>query len=147
MKKKKFLIIGAGITVLVIIVLIALLFPEEGLVNVITDKNEYELGGILKIKIENNSRKTICFSSCYPYLFERKNGEWEGYHYIKCLSEDIAKICISPKDIKAFELSVPLFPIKEGSHRLAIPACIGCDRNERFEENQKFYSNDFIIKQ
>ena len=146
MKKKKFLIIGAGITVLVIIVLIALLFPEEGLVNVITDKNEYELGGILKIKIENNSRKTICFSSCYPYLFERKNGEWESYRYAECSDEDITEVCISPKGIKAFELSVPLFPIKEGSHRLVVPACIGCDRNERFEENQKFYSNDFIIK-
>ena len=72
MEKKKFLIIGAGIAVLVIIALIVLLFPQKGLVNVITDKSEYQLGGILKIKIENNSRKTVCFSSCYPYLFEKK---------------------------------------------------------------------------
>ena len=146
MKKKKFLIIGTGIAVLVIIILIALLFPQEGLVNIVTDKNEYALGDILKIKIENNSGKTICFSSCYPYFFERKNGEWESYHYVNCLDEDVTEICINSKKIKAFELSIPLLPVKEGPHRIVIPACIGCDTNKTFEENQKFYSNDFIIK-
>ena len=146
MEKKKFLIIGVGITILVIIILIALLLPQKGSVNIITDKTEYKLGDILKVKIENNSGKTICFSSCYPYIFERKNGEWESYHYVDCLDKDVTKICVGPKKIKAFELSVPFLLIEKESHRLAIPACIGCNFNEEFRENQKLYSNDFIIK-
>lgn len=146
MEKKKFLIIGTGIALLAIIVLIALLFPQEGLVNVITDKNEYKLGDILKIKVENNLNKNVCFSSCYPYVFERKNGDWESYDYTNCLDSDIVEVCVDSKKIKAFEITIPLSFMEKGDHRLLIPACIGCDRNETFEENQKFYSNDFVIK-
>ncbi len=146
MEKKKFLIIGIGTVVLVIIVLIALLFQQEGLVNIITDKNEYKLGDVLKVKIENNSGKAICFSSCYPYFFERKDKEWSSYRYVDCLDKNLTEICINSKQIKAFELSIPSSLIEEGYHRLAIPACMGCDRNETFEESQKLYSNDFEIK-
>ncbi len=146
MKKKKFLIIGTGIAALVIIILIALLFPQKGLVNVITDKNEYKLGDILKVKIENNLRKTICFSSCYPYYLEKKNGDWESYRYKDCSDENLVEICINSKKIKAFEITIPSSFVEAGTHRLTIPACIGCNSNGAFKEDQKLYSNDFIIK-
>ena len=43
-----------------------------------TDKTEYQPGENLKIKIKNNFKEQICFSSCYPYLLEKKNGEWKN---------------------------------------------------------------------
>lgn len=146
MEKKKFLIIGTGITILVIIILIALLLPRKGLVNIITDKNEYALGAILRVKVENNSRESICFSSCYPYIFERKDGGWESYRYEDCPKEDLVETCVSPKQIKAFEITISSLLMEKGSHRLAIPTCIGCNFNDMFREDQKLYSNDFIIK-
>ena len=145
MEKKKFLIIGAGITILAVIILIALLFPQDGSINIITDKNEYKLGDILKVKIENNSRKSICFSSCYPYIFERKNGEWEGYHYVDCPDEDLTENCVDPKRTKAFEITILSLLTEKESHRLAIPACVGCNFKEVFREDKKLYSNEFVI--
>ena len=52
--------------------------------------------------------------------------------------------CNGKKDVKAFELEIPT--IKTGIHRIALPACIGCSVNNSFNENNRFYSNDFIIK-
>ena len=112
---------------------------------VVTDKKEYKIAEPLKIKIENNLKETICFSSCYPYKFEKKNlnKEWEEYLYIKCEKEDIAKDCIEPQKIKTFEL----LPEKEKSfHRLHLSACIGCKSGEKFREDEIFYSNEFSIK-
>ncbi len=146
MTKKDILIILAGLIVLASITLLAFLIPsnvpEE--VNIITNAGEYKAGDVLKVKIENNLKESICFSSCYPYNIEKKNGEWSSYHYQDCLDRDLNESCIDSRQVKAFELVVPF--IQTGFHRLGISACVGCNTNEVFKEGQKLYSNDFIIK-
>jgi len=146
MEKKNFLIIGAGLIALAVIILVAVLtsskVPEE--VNVITEKTEYKTGDVIKVKIENNLKENICFSSCYPYYLEKKDGEWKSYNYMDCPNSDLVKDCIDSRQVKAFELTA--FSLKEGLHRLAISVCIGCNLEEVFREDQKFYSNEFIVK-
>jgi len=146
MIKKDILIILAGLILLSLIILVAFLIPskvpEE--VNIITDAKEYRIGDILKVKIENNLKENICFSSCYPYNIEKRNGEWNSYRYENCLDSDLNESCINPRQVKAFELVIPF--IKTGFHRLGISACIECNADEVFEQGQKFYSNDFLIK-
>lgn len=145
MEKKNFLTIGAGLIALAAIILVAVLVlpevPEE--VNVITEKTEYKIGDVIKVKIENNLKKNICLSSCYPYYLEKKEEEWKSYYYVDCQNSDLAKDCIDSGQVKAFELIAP--SIEEGLHRLAISACIGCNLDEVFREDQKFYSNEFEI--
>ncbi|MBZ9577900.1 hypothetical protein KJA13_02580 [Patescibacteria group bacterium] len=145
MNKKDFLIIGAGIVILVAIILVAVLTKVPGEVNVITEKTEYKIGDVIKVKIENNLKKNVCFSSCYPYYLEKKEEEWKSYDYMGCPNSDLVKDCIDSRQVKAFELIVP--PIEEGLHRLAISVCIGCNLDEVFREDQKFYSNEFIINE
>ena len=146
MNKKDILIILAGLIVLGLIVLVAFLIPpsvaEE--VSIITNAEEYKIGDVLKVKIENNLKENICFSSCYPYNIEKKNGEWDSYLYGDCLDSNLNQNCISSRQVKAFEFVIPL--IETGFHRLGISACIGCSVNEAFKEGQKFYSNGFLIK-
>jgi len=151
MKKEDFLIIGAGLIILVLIILLSFILPfqpekelSEGGINVITDNGSYGTGDSLKIKIENNSEEKICFSSCYPYYFEKKNGEWIDYEYVECPDGNRAEDCINPEATKAFELVIP--KVKEGIHRIALSACLSCNYNESFEEDKRFYSNTFIIK-
>ena len=149
MKKEDLLIIGAGLIILLVIILAALFLPsqpeEQPLeVKVVTDTESYNKGDSLKIKIENNLNKSVCFSSCYPYYFEKKNGDWVDYDYMNCPNGDLPKDCIDSKNTKAFELVIP--DLGEGIHRLALSACVGCNSEDSFEEDQKFYSNTFIIK-
>lgn len=117
---------------------------QEGKILIATDKREYEAGGTLRVKIENTLKKQICFSSCYPYLLENKNENWESYEYIECQEFNGNGHCIKAGDLKAFELT--LFEGIEGVHRLAIPICIGCKNEDSFREDKRFYSNEFIIK-
>jgi len=143
--KKDFLIIIAGIIILIIIVILSFLVPREaGSISVITDNDIYSAGDNLKIKIENNSGNKICFSSCYPYYFEKKEGAWNNYRYSECSKEDKIEKCVEPENIKAFELEISL--VKKGVHRIALPACIGCNLNELFDENGRFYSNEFLVR-
>ena len=148
MQKKDILIIIGGLALLIFIVLIVFLIfpktPKEKNINVLTDKTEYMAGEVLKIKIDNNLKESICFSSCYPYYIQKKNDNWEDYYYVDCSKENITEKCVEPKQIKAFELTLP--KIEEGFHRLSISACVGCRFNEKFKEDQKFYSNNFIVK-
>lgn len=147
MRKKDILIIIGGIIVLVLVILIASInlgTKKPGSVEVTIDKGEYETGDALRVKIENNLKGNICFSSCYPYYIQKKNDNWENYRYVDCSKENITEKCVEPKQIKAFELTLP--EIEEGFHRLSISACVGCHFNEEFKEDQKFYSNDFIVK-
>ena len=147
MEKKNFLIIGAGLIALAAIILVAFLVPPkvpEG-VNVITEKTEYKIGDIIKVKIENNLKKTICFSSCYPYYLEKKKEEWEGYSYVNCSNSDLVKDCIDSGQVKAFELVTP--SIEQGLNRFAMSICIGCKVDETFREDQRFYSNEFEISE
>jgi len=146
MTKKDFLIILAGLIFLGLIVLTAFLIPpdvpEE--VNIITNAVEYKTGDVLKVKIENNLKENICFSSCYPYNIEKKNGEWNSYSYEDCVGSNLNESCIDSRQVKAFEFIIPF--VDAGFHRLGISACIGCNIDEIFKQGQKFYSNDFLIK-
>lgn len=148
MRKKDILIIIGGVIVLVLVIFasINLGIKKPEYVGIATDKGEYETGNALRVKIENNLKGNICFSSCYPYYIQKqkKNGDWENYRYVDCPKENIAEKCVEPKQVKAFELVLP--KIEEGLHRLVVLACMGCHFNEEFKEDQKFYSNNFIVK-
>ncbi|HHE76771.1 MAG TPA: hypothetical protein ENL27_02215 [Candidatus Parcubacteria bacterium] len=112
---------------------------------IITDRNEYKPNDLLKVKIENASDKKICFSSCYPYYFEKKNHSWKlVFNYTQCRKKDIIKKCAEPEKVKAFELSLP--KISAGVYRLMIPVCVNCNINEKFKKDKLFFSNEFLIK-
>lgn len=143
MENKEFLK-WIGIIVIVAIILAVLFVFQGASVKITTDKKEYKAGDTLKVKIKNDSRENICFSSCYPYYWEKKKENWEDYHYVDCPDNNLVDNCVNPKKVKAFELSIPV--IDNGLHRLAIPACLGCNLQERFREDQRFYSNDFVIE-
>lgn len=137
----------AVVIVIVIVGVIAVYSPQltkPGEIKIETEKTEYQAGDSLKIKIENDLGKDICFSSCYPYYFEKKDGEWISYQYNNCLDSNLAGNCIKAKTAKAFEIIIPR--IQTGAHRLALPACVGCGLQEKFREDQWLYSNDFVIK-
>ncbi len=110
-----------------------------------TDKIEYEEGENLRVSIKNSFKKNICFSSCYPYFLEKKNGQWESYPYGVCEKPDINKTCIEPGQIKIFEINLSF--VEERLHRLALPVCVGCEQGEEFEEIKRFYSNEFTISE
>jgi len=145
-KNKDILILTAGAIFLLAILFIPSFLPKKELLKakVLTDKKVYQQNDILKVKIENKSKKDICFSSCYPYYFEIKNGNWERYQYERCPRENEASKCLDPEKIKAFEINIP--HVGKGIHRLAIPACIGCNVSDKFRNDKWFYSNQFIIK-
>lgn len=145
MSKEDFLTISLGLIILILVIAASFLFPTkaEG-VKVLTDSEDYTIGDKLKVKVENHLDEPICFSSCYAYYFEKKESAWNNYRYKKCLEEDIINNCVDPEDVKAFELEIP--KVQTGMHRMALPACIGCTVNSVFNENNRFYSNEFIIK-
>ncbi len=118
---------------------------EEIDVKVVTDKEEY-VGGkdILKVKIENISQERICFSSCIPFYLKKKDDGYKGFDYNECSREDIAEKCIDPAEVKAFAIDLP--SEVRGEYLLAIPACVGCNIRQIFREDQKIYSNEFVIK-
>lgn len=151
MNKKEALIIVSGVIILAVIILIAYFLPRqpEGqltaqTVKILTDRSEYSPGDALKVKIENNLEEKICFSSCYPYYIQKRNGNWESYHYIECSKENVVDNCVDPKTVKAFELEVP--PVNDGPHRLAIGACLNCELKELFRKEKNFFSNRFFVK-
>jgi len=117
-------------------------------VSISTSQKEYPRGENPKIKIKNNLRKRICFSSCYPYYLEKVNDGLKSYHlrYNDCLFPDVAEVCIEPGQVKAFELLLDEMEIEKTVHRIAVPACIGCALKENFRKDNFFYSNIFIIK-
>ena len=145
MTKKDVLIILIGVAILVIIILLSIFIPRNvESVNILTDNENYDIGDILKVKIENNTENNICFSACYPYYFEKKESTWNNYRYQKCLKDDIIENCVSPNEVKAFEIKIPL--LEKGVHRIVIPLCVQCNTDNPFNENDRFYSNEFIIK-
>lgn len=113
-------------------------------VSIRTDKAEYQKEGILKLVIKNNFGKNICFSSCYPYYLEKKDGGWSLYSYSQCQKPDLSEICLSPRQSKFFEISLAY--IGGGLHRLIVPVCLDCKDKENFREDNRFYSNEFLIR-
>ncbi len=146
-RNKDILILAVGLIALFLIIMVSSLISPKTSVKeakITTDKNEYPIEAVLKVKIENDLKTDICFSSCYPYYFERKDEAGKNYQYINCPDEDLAEECTNSSQIKAFELTVP--PIEKGVYRLAIPACVGCNLYDKFRKDQWFYSNEFTIK-
>ena len=133
-----------GILGIVIVGGMVWLILQGQTVNINTDKKEYRAGEVLKIGIRNNLLASICFSSCYPYYFERRDGVWEAYPYQDCEDSNIAKDCISLRRVKAFEIILP--QIKDGIHRITIPVCKDCKSGEPFKEDGIFYSNVFEVR-
>jgi len=113
-------------------------------VSVLTQKNEYLQGENLKVKITNKSGKTFCFSTCFPYLLEKKDKTWESHKYVECNQVNIHDSCIENEKTRAFELTLPKGI--SGLHRIAIPVCSDCKEGIPFKEEAKFYSNEFVIK-
>jgi hypothetical protein len=107
---------------------------------------EYPEGENPKIKIENKSAKAMCFSSCYPYYLEKKDGTLKSYTYGNCPHEDTVENCIALGQVKAFELILDQTGVDKGLHRVAVPACIGCALQSNFRQDKFFYSNEFVIK-
>jgi len=145
----------AILIILIIIILILIIgwlawkgyqISEKKSLLVLTDQKEYPVGENPKIKIKNNLDKTVCFSSCYPYYLEKKDGSLKSYPYGSCPKADIAEICMRPKETKAFELMLNEMKLEKGIHRIAIPACISCALQSSFKKDKFFYSNEFIIK-
>ena len=134
------------VLVILFLILIAIQghYQKKEEVTISLDKISYQRGEKLKIAIENNSPKNICFSSCYPYLLEKKNEEWKSYTYEDCQKADVNEYCINTDEKKAFEVELPL--VETGSHRISLPVCLGCKEGEEFKENKRFYSSEFIIK-
>ena len=120
-------------------------FSFSGSVSITTEKSEYKKGVSIIVKIANETNRNICFSSCYPYYLEKKNGQWKSYLYDNCPRLDLTGNCIRPKGEKLFQIE-DLSYAKEGLHRLAIPVCLGCNLVENFKESKRFYSNEFLIK-
>ncbi len=113
-------------------------------VSIVTQRKDYQNGEILELKITNNSGKKFCFSTCYPYLLEKKDKAWETYKYVECDRDNIHNGCIENGKEKGFELTLP--KSISGLHRLAVPVCSECKEGETFKEESRFYSNEFIVK-
>ncbi len=146
-KKRKALLSILGILVLIFLYLLfsdKIQIGKRGEVKVSTDKFEYSKKEAIKVKIENNFSKKVCFSSCYPFFFERKNEKWEKYPYEKCKEVDFAKNCVFPGKEKFFQIDK--IYAESGIHRLVIPVCFSCDIGDFFYQEGKIYSNEFLIK-
>jgi hypothetical protein len=120
-------------------------FPLRGNILISTDKGEYKKGESIIVEIENKTNKQICFSSCYPYYLEKKDGNWKSYLYDNCPKLNLTNNCIKVGGKKFFQIE-DLSYTQEGIHRLAIPLCVGCNLVENFKESKRVYSNEFLIK-
>ena len=128
------------IGILTILVLIGFLIWRKyrifGNVLIETQKTEYQIGEALKLVIKNNFNRNICFSSCYPYYLEKKNGEWKSYPYEECPEANVNETCIEANKEKFFEIDLTL--VKLGLHRIAVPICIDCKKGSDFKESKRF---------
>ncbi len=144
MKKVLIIIIIIIIIGLFLISLLRLFFPP---LEIETENKIYGPGQEMRIKIKNWYYKKFCFSSCYPYYIQVKDGEkWKNIPYALCKSKDEIKICLEPGKTKAFKLILPvLVPFEKGLYRLAVPVCENCREQEIFSQEKIFYSAEFNI--
>ena len=137
----KKIVIFAGIAV-VLILFLAL--QQQKSVQIATDKNDYQVGSSLLVNINNKTGKNLCFSSCYPYYLEKDANGWSDYDYGDCPKKDEIAKCVPQNEIKVFKIN--LSQVDTGTHRIKIPACVGCQVGQDFNANETFYSNLFEIK-
>ncbi|MCX6765127.1 MAG: hypothetical protein NT148_01130 [Candidatus Nealsonbacteria bacterium] len=145
MKNKKLLLI---ILITAIIVLFASSFIYFKLsvskTAAVMDKGEYKANEDGRIKIRNGFSGKICFSSCYPFYFDKENsGTWQGVKYDGCVKDDLAEKCVDINGTKAFKCVFP--DLEAGNYRLAIPVCNNCNENDKFISNDWIYTNTFKI--
>lgn len=116
---------------------------------VITQKTEYTFkDGMIALNIKSYVPESVCFSSCYPYYIQRKDGSWEDYPSAECSKRNVVSECVSAFGLigRGIELDKWQSFLKSDIHRLALPACIGCKVGEPFRTDKTFYSNEFQIK-
>jgi hypothetical protein len=119
---------------------------SAGLSEALLEKNNYSVTDELKVEIKNKEDKRMCFSSCYPYVMQTKNVNWDIYSYPQCDKENIAETCIEPGQLKAFAILLNAMPLRSAVHRLAIPACLGCAIGDQFRVDKIIYTDEFEIK-
>lgn len=110
-----------------------------------TEKNTYSLNDELKVQINNDESQRICFSSCYPYVVQSRDGSWDNYPYPACESNNVADTCVEPGETKAFAISLGEMFLEPKMNRLALPACVGCALGEQFRVDKIIYTNEFQI--
>lgn len=144
------MIIKILIPILVVGALAAFLFfallQKNGTAQAFVDRDNYQVGESLEVAVTNDFDRKMCFSSCYPYLMERRreDGKWEEYEYSNCPDNNLAADCILVRAQKKFRIM--LDDVVPGVHRLKINACVGCAAAENFVFEREIYSNIFEIK-
>lgn len=108
-------------------------------------KQIYDKGEKVRITVRNNTLKQICFSSCYPYYLQVKNGDWHSYNYSECFEEDLNVPCLSSGESRKFKFTLRK-SIRSEIHRIAIPIDKEGTAGEKFEEDKKIYSEPFEVK-
>lgn len=117
------------------------------IIKALTEKQSYSQVDELKVEIENEEGRTVCFSSCYPYMMQQIKGNgWTDYSYPQCEKENIVETCIDSNQLKAFAITLNEMSLESAVHRLVIPVCIGCAIGEQFRVDKIIYSNEFEIK-
>jgi hypothetical protein len=145
MKNKKLLQIII-ITAIIVLFAISIIYFKitAGKTGVVMDKTGYKVDEEGRVKITNSFSEIICFSSCYPFYFEKENnGIWESIAYNSCETEDFAEKCLESRKVKAFKFTFP--GLEAGNYRLAIPVCDNCKEGDKFSSSKWIYSNAFII--
>ncbi len=123
--------------------ILVLAFEKQTLI-VSLSKENYNNKEEIEIKIKNYFfTKELCFSTCRPYLLEKKEEVWYGYHYSDCAFPDKIEKCIKPLETKTFHLFLPDLP--PSTYRLVIPVCNDCYFAQIFQETLRFYSKAFEI--
>ena len=146
MKTNAKVLIGILVVSALSAILFLLLFQKSGAAEISLDRAEYSPGEALEVTVKNDFDREICFSSCYPYLVEIRdgNGEWKEYVYQDCPEAARAVDCVPPRDSKKFR--VALEDMLTGIHRLKVPFCLECAAGENFRPEQTLYSPVFEIK-
>lgn len=143
--KRLIFVIGFGILTTTVLFLGYKVLFASGDVKIEVDRESYRTGDLMRVRIKNNFfGKEICLSSCYPYFIQKKNGNWAEFSYKECGHKDRIIKCISPAEEKIFETKV-LSPF-EGVYRISVPVCRDCNLGTVFQEDDRFYSEDFKIK-
>lgn len=118
---------------------------EKQTLTISLNKYVYGTGEEVELKIKNYFfTKELCFSTCRPYLLEKKEEVWYGYHYQTCMFPDKIEKCIKPGETKVFHLSLP--DVLPDTYRLAVPVCNDCYLAQIFQETLRFYSKQFEIQ-
>ena len=145
--KKELIFLVVGFLIL-LIGLAGWFYGWKKQVSIDTQKTEYAKDeSLLRLNIKSYTPIKICFSSCYPYYIQKKDGVWKDYPLAKCEEQNVATDCVDFFGTigRGIELSQWRDFLESDFHRLALPACIGCNAGDPFKADKTFYSNEFKI--